>query len=345
MDTFARLPLVDLGRLAAHSAERRRLALACRDWGMFELIGHGIPAPLSALLQTRIREFFAEPQAAKRLIERTRDNPWGYFDRELTKNRRDWKEIYDVGPPGTGALAASRPQWPGGLPAFRTAVEAYIQACERVAVTLLGEIARTLGAAPEVFTRHFGASHTSFLRLNHYPRCGDPAAAHDAALHPQGQLGIHAHTDAGALTLLLQDGQPGLQTYHEGRWRLVPARRGAMVVNLGDIVQVWSNDHYRAPPHRVLTNRDRARYTAAYFLNPVATCTYAPLPTMVSASTPPRYRPIHWGEFRRARADGDYADLGEEIQISHFAIGRPAPIQVRRRPVRPRGDSHEKVCD
>jgi isopenicillin N synthase-like dioxygenase len=81
---------------------------------------------------------------------------------------------------------------------------------------------------------------------------------------------------------------------------------------------VWSNDRYVAALHRVITNPARDRCTMPFFLNPSYDTTYEPLPTTVSAHEPARYRRIGWREFRTLRAAGDYADLGEEIQISHY---------------------------
>jgi len=71
--------------------------------------------------------------------------------------------------------------------------------------------------------------------------------------------------------------------------------------------------------HRVLANGERDRYSMPFFFNPSPETIYAPLATVV-AHAAPRYRPICWGEFRAARAAGDYADIGEEIQIARFRI-------------------------
>ena len=122
------------------------------------------------------------------------------------------------------------------------------------------------------------------------------------------------------LTLLLQDDQPGLQVFRNGAWHLVMPRRDALVVNIGDIVQVWSNDRYRAALHRVVTNQQKGRFSIPFFLNPAYETDYAPLPTMIDANNPPRYRSINWREFRSRRAAGDYADYGEEVQISQYQI-------------------------
>ena len=127
-------------------------------------------------------------------------------------------------------------------------------------------------------------------------------------------MGISHHSDAGALTVLVQDGLRGLQVYKDGHWIDMPHERGSIIINIGDVVQVWSNDLYPAPLHRVLASTRVQRISIPYFLNPAYSYNYAPL------SGAPRYREINWGEFRFQRSAGDYADLGSEIQIADFAI-------------------------
>ena len=282
---------------------------ACAEWGCFQIVGHGIDAALINATRDQMRQFFALPRDAKLAIERTGDNAWGYFDRELTKNVRDWKEIFDFGPVAEhGPMTGSVPQWPPGLPAFRAVMEAFYGAAERVAAGILAGISSNLGMAPDHLAGSFGASHTSFLRLNYYPLCAQ-AGEH---------LGISQHTDSGALTVLLADGQPGLQFFHRGEWHTVAPNPQALTINIGDIVQVWSNDRYTAPLHRVLASAAAERFSAPFFYNPDYRVDYAPLPGVVSKDSPARYRAINWGEFRAGRAAGDYANLGEEIQIEHF---------------------------
>jgi isopenicillin N synthase-like dioxygenase len=117
---------------------------------------------------------------------------------------------------------------------------------------------------------------------------------------------------------LLQDQQPGLEVYRQGRWFLVEPIADALVINIGDIVQVWSNDRYRAPLHRVVANANAERFSTAFFFCPSYETNYAPLAATVDANHPARYKTINWGHFYSMRTRGDYADYGEEIQISHF---------------------------
>jgi isopenicillin N synthase-like dioxygenase len=94
-----------------------------------------------------------------------------------------------------------------------------------------------------------------------------------------------------------------------------------LVVNLGDIAQVWSNDRYVAPLHRAIVQSNAERYSVPYFFNPAYSAEYAPLPSTVDARHPPRYRPIPWREFRARRTAGDYAHGREYVEISHYKMG------------------------
>jgi isopenicillin N synthase-like dioxygenase len=154
------------------------------------------------------------------------------------------------------------------------------------------------------------------MRLNYYP-VEDPMAKLGGE-QPQADLGVHHHTDAGALTVLLQDEVSGLQVYRDGFWYDIPAIDGAMVINTGDMMQVWSNDIYRAAIHRGLAMDTRERYSIPFFFNPAADCTVSPLPSVIGDERPGRYHPIEWGSFRGKRSEGDYADYGTEVQISQY---------------------------
>jgi isopenicillin N synthase-like dioxygenase len=303
------VPVIDIAELDDPES-LRRIDRACRDWGFFQVTGHGIePALLRNIFEVS-RNFFAQPEQAKQRTRRDADNPWGYYDKELTKNRRDWKEIYDFGPADGDKL---KPRWPDGYLRlrFEPVVRAYYASCRSLGLRLLSAMAQNLRVAPEHLVSGFGDAHTSFLRLNYYPRY-TPGAGGD---HP---FGVGEHTDSGALTLLLQDEQPGLEVFREGRWYPIEPTPNALVVNIGDMIQVWSNDRYRAALHRVITNPNKDRYSVPFFLSPSYDTTYEPLPTTVAADRPARYRPIRWREFRSLRAAGDYADVGEEIQIAHY---------------------------
>lgn len=305
------VPVIDLLDTPGQSIEK--LATACADWGFFHVANHGVDAQLIASLQAASRDFFSLPLRVKQTVSRTMDNPFGYYDRELTKNLRDRKEIFDYAPD-------EATPWPPSPPGFQTILENYALDCHRLALQLMALCCEGLGAERDTLDHHFQHGHSSFLRLNHYPLT-DPLAGVDAP--PAGPYGISQHSDAGAITVLLQDGLAALQVLKDGSWVGVTPVPETLTVNIGDMLQVWSNDRYRAPLHRVRASSQMARYSAAYFCNPDYSTIVAPLSTTVSTTKAPHYQPISWAEFRRMRAIGDYGDYGEEIQISHFRVQRP----------------------
>jgi isopenicillin N synthase-like dioxygenase len=291
-----------------------RLDLACREWGCFYLTDHGIDQ--AEPLFDQAHSFFAEPRSKKSEVRRTSSNAWGFFDEELTKNTRDWKEVFDFGPKRGDFV----PQFPNWHPGLKAACEAHYAACEALSFELLSAMSSNLGVGDTFLFHAFEPEHASFVRLNYYPRCPQPAAPAEAHVPQRGHLGVNHHTDAGALTLLMTDDVPGLEVYVHDRWHGVPPLTGAMIVNLGDIIQVWSNDRYKSPLHRVRCQSKRARMSIPFFFNPRESFDYAPLTSTTSDATPSRYRPINFGEFRNLRAAGDYADQGEEVQIDQFRI-------------------------
>lgn len=290
---------------------------ACSTWGFFLIKGHGVDRELVSRFYLQKAAFFALPKETKRKIKRSSENSKGWYDDELTKNRVDWKEGLDVGAQeglldGRGLDGYN--QWPDdsfGLPHFESTVREYYDESLRVSRVLLRAMAAGLGMPAEHFDEDF-ARHTSYLRMNYYPRCPRPAE----------HMCISPHTDAGALTVLSQSNVQSLQVEKDGEWFDVPPVEGAFVINTGDVMQVWSNGLYKAPLHRVIAHEDKERYSSPFFLNPNYDCDYAPIPSCVSADRPARYRAINWGRFRMARFAGDFADVGAETQISDFEIPR-----------------------
>ena len=328
----ASIPIIDLSPLDGATASRTpvidAIAAAAHDWGFFHVTGHGVSIDLVDRVWVETHAFFGLPMDVKRILARTRENPRGYYDRELTKNRRDLKEVFDFAAvphselpedhvDNRGSVDGTN-RWPPALPRFRPTMLEYVAGCERLGLRLLGVLGIGLGVDTDTLTPHFSPVHTGFARLNYYPLDDplEPAAA--ATVTALGDMALHHHSDAGALTVLLQDDVGGLQVRTDNGWIDVTPLDGALVINVGDMMQIWSNDRYRAALHRVRPITNRARYSIPFFFNPAYETDVAPL--VETLSEPPRYRTVNWGHFRQARADGDYADYGHEIQIADFRI-------------------------
>ncbi len=304
------------------------IAAAAHDWGFFQVTGHGLSDDLIDRVWVQTRTFFDLPMDVKRTLARTRENPRGYYDRELTKNRRDLKEVFDFAPlrhpeleeahSDNRAAVDGTNRWPETLPHFRATMFEYLAVCERLGLRLLGALCLGLGVDEDALTPYFSPAHTGFARLNYYPLHDPLEPAGAASVTPLGDMALHHHSDAGALTILLQDDVGGLQVCTDDGWVDVTPLDTALVVNVADMMQIWSNDCYRAPLHRVRPITDRPRYSIPFFFNPAYETDVAPL--VSTASEPPKYRTLNWGSFRQARTDGDFADYGHEIQIADFRI-------------------------
>ena len=311
------IPVLDISQGFSDAVFIKELTHACTEWGFFQITGHGIDPRLRQKLFKNVEDFFSLPKFQKLKLSRTQDNFWGYYDKEFTKNKIDSKEIYDID--------ATREQfklecpefavpWPKDLPELKPAVLEWLTVVESLSLNLLGSICIALGEPSTTLNPFFLKNHTSFLRFNYYPNLVERNIEEK---NDESYLGIHPHTDAGALTVLAQDTVPGLQIKKGDTWHTVIPIDEGLIVNIGDMVQIWSNDRFKAPEHRVLASDDKDRYSAPYFYNPSYETICEPL---VAEPNDSKYRPVSWRDFRRGRAAGDYADKGEENHISWCMI-------------------------
>jgi isopenicillin N synthase-like dioxygenase len=308
-----RVPVIDM-QTSGNQAALQDLDSACRDHGFFLLAGHGADQIIADMWQ-QATEFFASPRQELLKIERTADSPMGYYDKELTKRKRDLKQVFDFARPAADEALHNR--WPEHLPAFSQGMSDYYEAMSTLAEAVMTLLHKALGV-PEGELR--GDADTSNVRLNYYP-VEDPLDAQERdKTTGLGDMALHHHTDPGLVTLLVQDDTGGLQTLSAAHgWIDVPPRKGTIIVNLGDSVQAWSNDNYRAAVHRVIPMRQRARMSTPYFYHPARDAIIAPHPDIAAGK--PLYTPFSWKEFIQNRVDDNFADLGEEdTQISKYRI-------------------------
>lgn len=320
------VPTIDLAAAEKDPSLLVPLDLACRDHGFFLLRNHGMDDEVAAMWQAS-RSFFAQSADRKREVLRTETIPLGYYDRELTKRKRDLKEVFDFMQPRPDGSDVN--QWPAGDDEFRVAMENFFVASTGVAERTLALVYRALlgevsdGSLDDQLPP--GSARTSTVRLNYYPT-NDPLDSDErGTVAGLGDMALHHHTDPGVLTLLLQDMTGGLQTHsREAGWIDVSPEEGTIVVNLGDSLQVWSNDVYRAAIHRVLpmqtlTQGGGGRYSTPYFYNPMSDAVLEPISSLSGGD--PVYRSFTWREYIKGRVDDNFADIGEDdIQIDRFRI-------------------------
>ena len=312
------VPVIDISNPTA--TESAAVDRACRDHGFFLLAGHGLD-DLIARTYAEGKRFFDSDRATKEAIRRTADNPLGYNDRELTKRVRDHKEVFDFTDPQRDELRR-RNRWPDGLDGYEETLCEFYDAFSLLADQTVSLVHDTLGLSASVAKKHIGSRQSSAVRLNHYA-IGDPVPeAERDDLADLAEVALGYHTDPGVLTLLLQDNVGGLQAQSATNgWIDVDPEPGTIVVNLGDVMQVWTNDRYRAAVHRVRPMTTSTRMSIPYFFNPPPSLVVEPIPELVAVTN--RYRPFVWAEFMQARNDDNFVDNGEDTQVTDYAITTP----------------------
>jgi isopenicillin N synthase-like dioxygenase len=334
---------------------------ACKACGFFQLINSGVDPTLINTMFTSAAAFFRLPTSEKLTVERTASNYWGYTNSEFTKQLKDLKEVYDMKSVLRPDLPPDHPlnynqldginKFPYYPPTFQITMQKYLIEMTRVSKKLTQALCTGMGVASDSLEPLFQDDHNSFLRLNYYPaqegkgkEYKTDALPHVTLESQDKLLGIQRHTDAGFLTVLVQDAVPGLEVWFEDeqQWCTVPPLPlGSLVVNVGDMAQVLFNDIIKAPIHRVAAplivhhhgddvgDDDKiypSRYSAPFFYNPRPDAIIAPMEQFCHQEPGAEkvkgalYNPISWKEFRMQRFKGDYADVGEEIQIQHFRI-------------------------
>lgn len=189
--------------------------------------------------------------------------------------------------------------------------EEYARELELLAHKLLRLILLSLGlSGADGLKGYFNDEQMSLMRLNRYPPCPSPDLV----------LGVGRHKDSGALTILAQDAVGGLQVRRksDGQWIPVKPIPNAYIVNIGDVVQVWSNDKYESVEHRVVVNSEKERYSFPFFFFPAHHMMVKPLEEVVDEQNPPKYREYNFGKFIASRSHGNENQEVENIQIHHF---------------------------
>lgn len=284
-----RLPVIDIALLLDGSAAERALVAeeigaACRDTGFFYAVGHAISGETLEALDAASRRFFALSEDEKMAIAMAKGGrAWrGFFavGGELTSGQPDIKEGLYFGEelgPDDARVKAGLPlhganQFPESVPELRGPVMDFMRAAELSAHAILEGVALSLGLDADYFRRTYTAQPTILFRIFHYP------AAHAAA-----GWGVGEHTDYGLLTLLAQDDKGGLQVKsrqaneREG-WIDAPPIAGALVVNIGDMLDRLTGGVYRSTPHRVLNVSGRSRLSFPFFFDPGFAARIEPLP-------------------------------------------------------------------
>ncbi|KAM7493978.1 hypothetical protein LguiB_028587 [Lonicera macranthoides] len=231
------IPVIDMSKLqigrSGFDDELAKLHFACKDWGFFQLINHGAKEAIEKMKGVT-EEFFKLPLEEKKEYAQLPNNIEGYGQAfVLSEDQKlDWGDI--------------------------STLDEYSAELHKVSLSLLMLMGKNLGVDPQIFDTMFG-NCIQGIRMNYYPPCAQPNKV----------LGLTPHSDATGLTLLIQVNEvEGLQINKNGKWVPIKPIEGAIIVNIGDILEIMSNGEYSSIEHRAIVNLEKERLSIAGFHNP-----------------------------------------------------------------------------
>jgi isopenicillin N synthase-like dioxygenase len=320
----ASVPIIDLESFRRgddpDGATAQAMAEACAQIGFLVVSGHGVDAEVIDDAQREARAFFHLPLDVKRRCQppvswyfRGYEPPGGSaLAKSLgAETPPDLCELFRISrfdDPGNVAAAGGGPPeleyfyganiWPDEPAGLRPALERYYAELETLAMTIMRLFAIGLQLPEEWFADKFDR-HITNLCVNYYPPQHEPPAP--------GQLRRGAHSDYGSLTVLYQDDAPGgLEVLTKAdEWEPVPHLPGTFVVNIGDLMAVWTNGRWTSTMHRVVNlaraDADSERISIPFFHQPNRDALIECIPTCLAPGESPRFAPVTSGEWVRSK--------------------------------------------
>lgn len=171
--------------------------------------------------------------------------------------------------------------WPTQPPSFRDILSEYTVRCRKIANLFLQNLAKLLDLHEDYFVNMFDENAMTYARLNYYPNCPKPDHV----------FGMKPHTDASVITVVfIDDNVSGLQLQNDGVWYNVPIVPNALLMNVGDVMEILSNGFFKSPIHRVVTNAEKERLSLVMFYTMNPEKEIEPLSELVDEKRPRRYR-------------------------------------------------------
>ena len=314
-----KVPVIDLtpyreGTPEGKAAVAAKIGQACKDIGFLVVSGHGVPAELVTQTYDVSKAFFELPLRAKTDSDRpSPDQVRGYsavggeglaysLDEPTPP---DLKESLSIGPTDvdyadpyytndTAGPHFAPNVWPKQPAELKEVWTAYFAEMDRLATDLMRLFALSLDLDEHYFDKTI-EKHISMMRVLSYPKqTSEPLP---------GQLRAGAHSDYGSMTILRKEvGDAGLEVKNKaGDWVSVPVVDETFIVNIGDLMQQWTNDLWSSTLHRVVnpaldSPENKDRLSIVFFHQPNYDAMVDCLPSVLAPGETPKYEPVSSGD-------------------------------------------------
>ncbi|MCE3052043.1 hypothetical protein HAX54_051449 [Datura stramonium] len=276
------VPVIDLSGIEVQDHRKKvvdEIREASENLGFFRLINHGVPSSVLEGMIDGIRKFHEQDAELKK----------EYYSRDPTRRVRyqsnfdlyqsktaNWRDTLNISMLDSGHIE------PEEIPAIcRNVSFEYINHVTKLGETIFSILSEALGLKPE-HLKDMECAKAKSVSCHYYPACPQPELT----------LGASKHTDPAFLTILLQDQIGGLQVLHNNQWIDIEPVAQGLVVNIGEVLQILSNDKFVSANHRVLANRVGPRMSAAFFFNGcfAPPKIYGPIKDLISEENPPKHQ-------------------------------------------------------
>ncbi|XVF62887.1 hypothetical protein PTKIN_Ptkin09bG0044800 [Pterospermum kingtungense] len=287
--TNTEVPIIDLSNIQDSSRRKQivdEVRFASEEWGFFQVINHGIPFTVLDDMIEGARKFNEQDLELKKELytrdptKKVRFN--SNFDLYASQTA-DWRDSLTL------SFLDFEPD-PNEMPEVcRESTLEYIKYMRKLGETLFELLSEALRLQAD-HLGSMGCAKGCSITCHYYPACPQPELT----------LGVRKHTDPGLLTLLLQNDIGGLQVLHEGLWFDVPPIRGALVVNIGDLLQIISNDKFKSVKHRATANHVGPRISVPCFFSGHVSMLdkpLSPIRELTSETNPPKYKEVVLREY------------------------------------------------
>ncbi|XP_049386954.1 probable 2-oxoglutarate/Fe(II)-dependent dioxygenase isoform X3 [Solanum stenotomum] len=281
---LSQIPVIDMELLLANDhSQLDKLHLACKDWGFFQMMNHGVSCLLIEKMKLEVQRFFNLPMEEKKKFGQIEGSMEGYGQILVScdeQNINSWiGKLYMV----TLPIHLRKPQLFPNLPlSLRDTLEEYSAQLKELSEKIFDIMGKALGMKGEDLSEVFDGGEQA-MAMYYYPKCPQEDVV----------MGLNPHTDLAGLTILSQlNDVEGLHIKKDGAWIPITPLPNAFVINVGDMLEIVTNEIYKGVEHRPVLNPNKERLSIATFFKPKRDYYLSPASSLITPRNPVKFKQI-----------------------------------------------------